>query len=514
MPLPRFAFQTAQQPTKIPLRCVLVASFVVQIVAAVGIVGYLSFRNGERAVEELAQKLIAQTGKRVEEQLTAVLENTHWVNQLNASAIDRAELNLKLGQPQPRGEKFLWQEMRSFKSIQWISLGSEKSGEYLGIWRNPIDNSLQIVAGNKSTNSQSIYYATDRLGTRTAKLKAQPRTYDARQRPWYKEAVAANKPIWTSIYPGFTPGTVFMAASQPIRDRSGKLLGVCAVDFSLLELQQYLDRLKFSQRGEIFAIERSGLLVASSSQESPFRKMSGKQEPQRLNVLDSKTPVIRTAAKYLYEYFGGFGEIKQPHQLKFSRDGQDYFVAVLPFSDSYGLKWPIAIAVPESDFMGQVNRNTHTTILLCAVALLLSTIAGVLTARWVTLPLLRLNEAAKDIAQGEFDRTVGVSRLDEVGKLAQSFNEMAAQLKKSFEALAASEEKFAKLLESLPVGVSALTPTGSTIFMNSVGGEITGSRGDAPYNRRRALRNLSALCSRNRSAVPDRGLAVCTGCEG
>jgi HAMP domain-containing protein len=48
--------------------------------------------------------------------------------------------------------------------------------------------------------------------------------------------------------------------------------------------------------------------------------------------------------------------------------------------------------------MGQINKNTHTTILLCSAALLLSTIAGVLTARWVTLPLLRLKEAAKDIA--------------------------------------------------------------------------------------------------------------------
>ena len=474
MPLPRFAFQTSQQPTKIPLRGLLVACFVVQIVAAVGIVGYLSFRNGERAVEELAQKLMAQTGKRVEEKLSVFLENAHWVNQLNVEAIDRRELNLELEGRQIRGEKFLWQQMRSFKSIQWISLGSARSGAYLGIWHNRKNNSLQIVAANKSTNSHNIYYATDNTGTRTGKLNAEAGTYDARLRPWYKEAVAANKPIWTSIYPGFTPGTVFIAASQPIRDRNGKLLGVCAVDFSLSEIEQYFDRLNFSNTGQIFAIERSGLLVASSSQESPFRKMPRKQEVQRLNVLDSQSPVIRTAANYVYEQFGGFGEIHQRQQLKFSRDGKAYFLEVLPFSDSYGLNWLIAIAVPESDFMGQINQNTRTTILLCVGALLLSTIAGVVTARWVTLPLLRLKVAAKDIATGEFDRAVAVSRLDEVGDLAESFNEMAAQLKKSFEALASSEEKFAKLLESLPVGVTALTPTGSTIFMNSVGEELAG----------------------------------------
>ena len=96
MPLPRFASKTSQHQIKIPLRHVLVASFVLQIVAAVGIVGYLSFRNGERAVQELAQKLIAETGKRVEEKLTSFLEPIHSVNQLNAEAIDRAELNLHL----------------------------------------------------------------------------------------------------------------------------------------------------------------------------------------------------------------------------------------------------------------------------------------------------------------------------------------------------------------------------------------------------------------------------------
>ncbi|MEG3990979.1 PAS domain S-box protein [Microcoleus sp. S28C3] len=479
MPLPRFASKTSQHQIKIPLRRVLVASFVLQIAAAVGIVGYLSFRNGERAVQELAQKLIAETRKRVEEKLTSFLEPIHWVNQLNAEAIDSAELKLQLERPQPRGEKFLWQQMRSFKSIQWISLGAEKSGEFLGIWRNPSDNSLQIVAASKSSNFQNIYYATDGRGTRTAKLKVKPATYDARRRPWYKEAVAANKPIWTSIYPGITPGTVFIAASQPIRDRKGKLLGVCAVNFSLSEFQQYLHRIKLSKTGQIFAIERSGLLVASSSQESPFRKMSGKQELQRVNVLDSQTPVIRTAAKYLYEHFEGFGDIKQRQQLKFSRDGQEYFLEVLPFSDSYGLNWLIAIAVPKSDFLGEINRNTQTTILLCLVALLLSTIAGVHTARWVTLPLRRLNEAAKDIAAREFDRAVAVSRLEEVGELAQSFNEMAAQLKKSFQALAESEEKFAQLVENLPVGVSAIDPGGAVIFMNSAGEQILG-RGEMP----------------------------------
>ncbi|MGL5065545.1 MAG: PAS domain S-box protein [Microcoleus sp.] len=465
--------RTSKQSKKIPLRFVLVASFVLQIVGTVGLVGYLSFRNGQKAVEDLAQQLMGEASKRIEEKLKNFLGTAYLVNQLNAAAIDRGELNLNLEQAQPRGEKFLWQQMQTFPSIQWISLGTQ-TGEFLGIWRNPTNNSLQLVTANKSSNFLNVYYATNSLGARGQLLNTESRVYDARTRPWYKKAVAANKSVWTSIYPSFTSHTIFIAASQPIRYGNSKLLGVCAVDISLSEIQNFLVRIKLSKGGQIFAIEQSGLLVASSSRESPFIQVPGKQKLQRLNVLDSQTPVIRATAKYLHSHLGGFDKIDRRQQLQFTAAGERYFVEVLPFGDNYGLQWSIAIAVPESDFMAQINNNTRTTILLCMGALLVSTAAGVLAARWVTLPLQRLNEAVKDIAKGEFDRTVAVSRVDEVGELAQSFNDMAAQLKNSFQALAESEEKFAKLLECLPVGVVALTPAGGAIFMNSMGGEITG----------------------------------------
>ncbi|NES80361.1 MAG: hypothetical protein F6K10_02240 [Moorea sp. SIO2B7] len=39
---------------QIPLQTVLVVPFVIQIFATVGLVGYLSFRNGQKVVEDLA----------------------------------------------------------------------------------------------------------------------------------------------------------------------------------------------------------------------------------------------------------------------------------------------------------------------------------------------------------------------------------------------------------------------------------------------------------------------------
>ncbi len=59
-----------------------------------------------------------------------------------------------------------------------------------------------------------------------------------------------------------------------------------------------------------------------------------------------------------------------------------------------------------------------------AVAILLS----VLLLRQVTRPLRRLDAATRRIARGEFDERVGTYTSDEIGRLAQSFDEMAESL--------------------------------------------------------------------------------------
>lgn len=114
-----------------------------------------------------------------------------------------------------------------------------------------------------------------------------------------------------------------------------------------------------------------------------------------------------------------------------------------------GLDWLIVVVVPEADFMEQINTNTYTTILLCIAAFIVTTGIGIITARWIIKPILRLNTAAKEIANRKWNKTAGFKRSHEVGELAESFNQMAAQLQQSFaelrslnEALLQSDRKF------------------------------------------------------------------------
>ena len=88
----RLATTTARSRT---LRTVLIVPFVLQIFATVGLVGYLSFKNGQKAVNEIADRLMAEVGSRVEQNLGSYLTVPHQVNQINAAAIELGTLNLQ-----------------------------------------------------------------------------------------------------------------------------------------------------------------------------------------------------------------------------------------------------------------------------------------------------------------------------------------------------------------------------------------------------------------------------------
>ncbi len=419
---------------KVPLRLLLVVPFVLQIFAAVGLTGWLSLRNGQEAVNKLATKLRIEASDRVCQHLNAYLATAHQINQINVDAIELGLLNLS--DLQTTGHYF-WKQMKVF-DVGYISFGN-KTGEFIGVERLN-DRSLLInEVSNQSNPGKLVVYATDAQGNRTNRIAV--KDWNPRVEAWYTDAIKAGKPLWSQIYQWEDkPEVLSISASYPLYNQTKTIIGVLSVDHILSQLNDFLNSLKVSQSGKIFILERNGLLVASSSQEEPFTIINGKA--QRLKASDSSDALIRLTTQYLTEHFGNLTQIRRSQQLNFNLKGdafgglnQRQFVQVTPWRDKFGLDWLIVVVVPEADFMGTINANTRTTILLCLAALVLATVLAIITARRISKPILRLSEASKAIASGELDQTVELKGVDELEVLADSFNQMAAQLKASFKEL-------------------------------------------------------------------------------
>jgi len=413
----------------------------VQIFVAVGLVGYLSFRNGQQAVEVLASKLRSEVSARIQGELRSYFGNPHAINRLNATAFSHGDLDIR-GATQ--GEHLLFQQMRIYPEIALVYCGSAESGEFFGILRSPDTGQLLLTYSNPSTNFERREYSLDVRGYRQHFMAQGGSTYDSRVRPWFIAALSQEGPTWTDVYVAFTTRLPNVTASLPVYDRRDRrLLGVCAADVVLPEeFRTFLKQLEIGQTGQAFVIDRQGHLISSSTDE-PLMKMLG-QVPQFREATQSSDPYVQEAATYLENRFGTFENIQQSRQLSFVVDDERQFLEVLPFSDGFGLDWLIVVVVPESEFMGQIRLNTRITIVLCGLALVIAMIVGTWLSRRLTNPILQLNAAVKEITAGHWQQRVAINRTDELGELADSINTMATQIQQSFEQLAEQRNAFSR----------------------------------------------------------------------
>lgn len=433
------------------LRSTLVVPFVLEIITAVGLVGYLACWGAQKAVNDLAAQLRSEVSTRIEQELQHYFTTPHDINQLNAIAFAQRLLNFS----NPQNLALIAQQVNRSSSIN-AAYCATQAGELLGVGRSSHANQLDLWLNNRATQKHFHYYGLDGQGNRLGLLQDDG-PFDPRQRPWYKSTVQKQAVNWSDLYIDFTRKLPVITASLPVYSNSGQLLGVCATDVLLPdEFRRFLGGLQLGKTGQAFVIDRSGGMISSSTSE-PLAAVQGEQiTPVR--AIDSENPLIRETARFLQQQFQNFQQIRQSQQFVFKADGQRQFVQVLPFQDGKGLDWLIVVTVPESEFMGQIYTTMSNTIWLALTALAVAIGLGVLTSRWITRSIHRITQAAEAMAQGDLNQRIEAdSGAIELEKLASAFNVMAEQLRQSFSDLEAnhadlrrSESRKQALLRAIP----------------------------------------------------------------
>jgi hypothetical protein len=425
---------------QLPLRWVLIIPFVLQTVGLATLVGYLTHQNGQRSVNELVQNLQEEVEARICDRLDGYLAVPPQLNQINADAYELGRLDVS--DFKTTGQYF-WRQLQVF-NVSFINFANAK-GEYVGVGDFG-DGKLRIEDIPIHTKGKSYQYSTDAKGKRVQLFSVQD--YNPFEEAWFTNALKAKKPIWSDIYnwDGF-PKIMSISASYPVYTQGGKLVGVFGVDLKLSNISDFLSQLKIGKSGKAFVLERSGLLVASSVQEPPYMMVQG--VAQRLPARQSKDADIRLTTKALQSEVGSFKTLQGDHRLTLDIEGQKKYIQASPWRDKLGLDWLVVMVVPESDFMAQVHTNTLRTTLLSLGALLLSIILGILTARWIARPVLRLSQASQVFAQAAQRGVMGgflepspvTSSIQELETLSQSFYQMGAQLQMTFSKLESANQE-------------------------------------------------------------------------
>lgn len=409
---------------RIRLRTALIVPFVLQIMATVGLVGYLSFKTGQKAVNDLATQLQNETSARIEEKLDNYLASPHLINQLNANAIDLQQLDIKNVNAL---EKHFWHQLKSFDTVSSIGFTSV-SGMTIAVRRVNQDKFHILVADN-STNGELHEYATDEKGQR-AYLYSVLKNYDPRKRPWYRQGITAQKPaIWGEAFASLLDRRFEIVATRQVTDENGNLVGLTTATLILSQIDDFLESLEIAKSGEAFIINRNGELIASSTQELPSLDEGGNDK--MVDATTSELPLLSLTTEHLIDSFGNLSEIKHTQQLSFDINGENNFLQVVPFRDEFNLDWLIVVAIPRADFMESIYANTRITIGLSLTALLLAIFLGLLVSQWIIKSVEDLEEATVSLSRGEWGQEIIKSPIEELEFLGLAFARMTQQLQRT-----------------------------------------------------------------------------------
>ncbi|MCQ4237706.1 methyl-accepting chemotaxis protein [Stutzerimonas stutzeri] len=378
-----------------------------------------------------------------------------------------------------------------------------------------LESVAQTIARDSATNqvealvkqpALSSTFAFSYLGRADGEFIVYPRFelpagYDPRQRPWYKDAVAAGRTTLTEPYQDAATNELIITAATP-----AQALGVVGGDLSLKVLVDIINALDFNGMGHAFLVSGDGKILV---------------HPDGSKVMKS-----------LAELFPGHAPSLDANYSEVELDGQ---TRILSFSRVAGLPsvtWYVGISLDKAKAYAALDsfRTSAVVAALIAVGVILL-LLGMLM-RVLMRPLTDMGRAMANIAEGEGDltRRLTVQSHDEFGELASAFNrfverihtsirevssatqqvnEVAARVLAASNSSMANSDEQASRTNSVAAAINELGAAAQEIARNAADAsqQASGARHQAEDGRQvveqniRAMRELSAKISASCSQI-------------
>ncbi|RCW53350.1 methyl-accepting chemotaxis protein [Halanaerobium sp. ST460_2HS_T2] len=107
--------------------------------------------------------------------------------------------------------------------------------------------------------------------------------------------------------------------------------------------------------------------------------------------------------------------------------GAERGVAFAPLKSA---NWALAIQAKNANVMAPITTMRYMSLLIGIIAVIIGIVVAYYIAGYIAKPILKLRDSANVIAGGDLTETVNIDNKDEIGELADAFNQMVANIKK------------------------------------------------------------------------------------
>ncbi|WP_432664669.1 diguanylate cyclase [Wukongibacter baidiensis] len=373
-------------------------------------------------VSKYSERVIIKSQSRIKDQIYSHLDNyfkaPEYINSLNASLAKNGQLDIK---DEGKLGKILLDEVKSHANVDYAYFANNEgglvsSGLYKGV--NRISYTEEMKQG-----AFKVYEADDE-GNIIAFIKSID-DFDPRTRSWYQEAKIEGEAFWTEVYSGAQEPVLGISASYPLITESGEKIGVFGTDVLLSQMSNFLQNMEISDNGVVCLVDSEGLMIASSTDEEPFKYKDGSQS--RLSAEESSNAIIREGYRLLVDH----KTEKGPKNLRGNASiiGDNYYFDISTYSYNDKINWYLLIAAPRKDFLGDIEVLFSNFSMTFLVVILFTLILGIYISRWILKPIKSLNDRVNQVKNENWGVQIETDRNDELGQLTRSFNEMSAKIK-------------------------------------------------------------------------------------
>lgn len=405
------------------IRLVFLGTNITVLLIMICVIGIYSYYKVTNFYRESTYNKLFTTNSQIEAKLREFLEVPHQMNSLALKYIQAEKI-----------DKNQYLDLSSLLLAQLLEHPKVMSTEYadednntIGYVRNVFPG-VTLAKGINIKTEKTIYslFETDPANINKQLVWELP-DYDARERPWYKQALEAKKSAWTPIY--FFPedtGIGFDAVT-PITQNE-KIIGVLDTSYLLKDVKVMMQSLQVYQDSFIYLVEPSGEVITGSDIMTPYTG-SGENK-QRYQMSESPSTVLKTLAKEINNQVEKINGLAENYILPFKDSHKNYVAAITPLRDNYGLNWKIIHVIPESVAFADLRTASQQIIILLLIVSVASILILIVASNTIIRPITQLAKVARAITQGDFDQTVDINRHDEIGDLANAFISMQRTIKK------------------------------------------------------------------------------------
>lgn len=327
---------------------------------------------------------------------------------------------------------------------------------------------------NVSSNMDDIFipvYSTDPhltwvyIGTESGILRMYPwcsgidPSFDHRVRGWYIKAKETGDISWSDPYIDVFGHGLMVTCSKPVYSLNNDWFWVIGADVTIETINQDIINTQIGELGYALLIDDSGNVIARPGLSSGDKKWDASFETE--NLLLSNNTELRAIAEDMTAGNTGIARCRF--------EGGEKYIAYAPINCT---NWSVGVVMPVDEIIApalttkskiiaatqdtgeHINLQIATMekIFVGSFIALFFVVSGlsILLSRIITNPVLTLKEGSEAIGKGDLDYKVEVKTGDEFEELADSFNQMALDLKRNMEELrrtTAEKERMAKELE-------------------------------------------------------------------